>query len=425
MVGFWRHRMAQQKIENGELRNYWGQDVILLGVVDEEPERKEKITQMKFQIENLNERILISKWHYPEYEYGDRLKIRGKLEEPQIFEGFNYQNYLAKEGIFGVMLQPEIELIEKSQGNFLKKFLISFKNKLNESLNKNMPFPQAPFLEALLFGEEGNISQAWKEKLNKTGTRHIAAVSGMNITIFTFLLSDFLLFLGFWRRQAFYSSIVLISLYILMIGAPASAVRAGIMAGLFLIAQHFGRLAVGSRTIVLAATIMLVLNPLLLISDIGFQLSFLAVMGLIYFQPILFDFFKKIPSSFQLRYNFSGTLSAQIFTFPLLIYNFGQISPISPLTNIFILPLLPFITISGFIFAVLGIVWERAGQILAWPVHLLLTYLIKTIDLFSEISWATLTLKNIHWIWLTLAYLILTFITWRLNEKQKLKFLNY
>lgn len=68
-----------------------------------------------------------------------------------------------------------------------------------------------------------------------------------------------------------------------MIGAPASAVRAGIMVGLFLIAQHFGRLAAGSRIIVLAATIMLVFNPLLLISDIGFQLSFLAVMGLIQF----------------------------------------------------------------------------------------------------------------------------------------------
>jgi len=310
--------MARLKIENNELKNYWGQNTTFVGVVVEEPERREKTTKLIIQIENLNQKVLITKWHYPECEHGDKLRITGKLEEPETFgdlstplrASFNYKEYLAKDGIFGVIYRPKIELLEKNQGNSLKKFLISIKNKLKESLNRAISFPQAPFLEALLFGEEGSISKSWKDKLNLTGTRHIAAVSGMNITILTFLLLNFLLALGFWRHHAFYLSIIFIFLYILMIGAPASAVRAGIMATLFLAAQHLGRISAGSRAIVLTATIMLISNPLLLALDIGFQLSFLAIMGLIYLQPILFNFFKRLPNNFQLRYNLSGTLAA-------------------------------------------------------------------------------------------------------------------
>lgn len=425
VAGVWRYQIAQLKIENNELKNYFGQNIALIGIIDEEPDKREKTTKLTIKLENLNEKVLITKWHYPEYEYGDKLKITGFLEQPQIFEGFNYKDYLAKDGIFALIYQPTIELIEKNQANSLKSFLISAKNKLKESLNKAMPFPQAPFLEALLFGDEGNISQNWKEKLNLTGTRHIAAVSGMNITILTFLISNFLLRLGFWRSQSFYFSIILIFFYILMIGAPSSAIRAGIMATLFLVAQHFGRVSTGSRVVVFAATCMLAFNPLLLISDVGFQLSFLAIMGLIYLQPIFSAFFKKIPDFFQLRYNLSGTLAAQIFTLPLLIYNFGQISIVSPLTNILILPFLPLVTILGFIFSTIGIISEILGQVLSWPVHFLLTYLIKTIDWFSRIPWTTLTFQNVNFIFLLISYFVLTLLTWRLNEKQKLKFLKY
>jgi len=444
VLGIWRYQLAQLKILNSKLRNYTSGDisslhskynnreevVSLIGIVIQEPDIREKTIKSIIEVENLegetiNEKILVTAWRYPEYKYGDKLKIRGKLENPQEFEGFNYKDYLAKDGIYLVMNFPEIELISRDGGIFLFKSLFSFKEKLKESLNKVMPRLQSVILEALFFGEEGNISKEWKEKLNLTGTRHITAVSGMNITIITFLLLNFLLILGFWRNQAFYFSIILIMLYILMIGAPASAVRAGIMAGLFLLAQHFGRVSAGSRAIVFAATLMLAFNPLLLKSDVGFQLSFLAILGLIYLQPIFLDLFKKIPNFLQLRNNLAATLAAQIFVLPILVYNFGQISIISPLTNILILPLIPLIAILGFIFSFIGIFWRILGQILSWPAWFLLTYILKIIDWFSKISWTTLTLKNIHWIFIIISYLILGGIVFWLNKKQKLKFLNY
>lgn len=434
VLGIWRHQVVSSKIENSAIKNFIGEEVTLIGLVNKEPDIREKSTKLTIQTEktvgetrspSIGGRVLVTTWRYPEYQYGDELKIIGKLETPEVFEGFNYQDYLAKDGIFAVIYFPEIELIAKNQGNFLQKSLISFKNKLEESLNKVMSRPQSAILEALFFGKEGNISKEWKEKLNLTGTRHITAVSGMNITIISAILLNFLLMLGLWRNQAFYLSIILIILYILMIGAPSSVVRAGIMAILFLTAQHFGRQSAASRAIVIAAAFMLLQNPLLLRLDVGFQLSFLAVMGLIYLQPAFSDFFKKIPDFLQLRYTLTATLAAQVFTLPILVYNFGRIPIISPIANILILPTIPFITILGFIFSFLGIFWQSLAQILSWPAWLFLTYIVKIVDFSSKIPWASLALENIHWIFVIISYLILAYFIFRLNQKRKLKFLNY
>lgn len=432
VLGIWRHQVTLLGIENSKIKNFIGQNIILLGLVDKEPKIKEKITQLEVKIDG-SEKILVTTGKYPEYKYGDRIEISGKLENPDIIEGFstqdgpasgwNYKDYLVKDGILAVMNFPKIDLVGKNQGNRFMSVLFSFKNKLKESLNRALPRPESAILEALLFGEEQNFPEDLKEKFNLTGTRHLAAVSGMNITIVSAILVSFLLLLGFWRQQAFYFAIIILIFYILMVGAPASALRAGIMAILFLTAQHFGRLSSASRLIVLAATIILAFNPLLLKLDIGFQLSFLAIMGLIYLQPVFLELLKKIPNTFQLRNSLASTLSAQVFTLPILIYNFGQISLISPLANILILPIIPFVTIFGFIFSFIGIFFQYLGQILSWPAYIMISYLLKVIDYFSKISWASLVLKNIHWIFLLISYLILGFTVWRIQEKQKLKFL--
>jgi len=449
VLGIWRYQSALSRIENSPLQKFIGKEVTFIGLINEEPEIKERSIKFEVKINKIEEKILVTTNRYPEYQYGDKLKITGKLEEPQeydpkslkatgspateggIGEGFNYKNYLLKDGILAVMNFPKIELVDAStqlsvnQGNFLKKTLISFRQKLEESLNKILSRPHSAILEALLFGKEENISKNWKEKLNLTGTRHIAAVSGMNITIIANLIFGFLLWLGLWRHQAFYFSTILIIFYILMIGAPASAIRAGIMGLLLLTAQHFGRFSSASRSIVFAATLMLLQSPLILRWDIGFQLSFLATLGMINLQSILSEKLKKIPDVLQLRNNLSATLAAQIFVFPILIYNFGQISFISPITNILILPLIPSLTILGFIFSFIGIFWQGLAQILSWLAWLGLTYILKIVDFSSKISWVSLTFKNVPWIFLIISYLILAIIVWQLQKSQKLKFLLY
>jgi len=432
---FW-HRKAELSFLDNELGQYNGQEVVLTGIVVDEPETKEKSTKLKIKsrelevqgkVFNTSGYVLVTCWRYPEYRYGDKLKITGKLESPPVFENFNYRDYLKKDKIYSVIGFPEIRIIGSDFGNPLMGPLFSFKNKFRQISRQLISMPQEGLLEALAFGDENNLSQEWKDKLNFTGTRHIAAVSGMNTTIISVLLLSFLLSLGFWRKQAFYLSIVLLVFYILMIGAPASAVRAGIMAALFLFCQHSGRMNVSSRAIIFAALLMLIFNPLILALDVGFQLSFLAILGMVYLQPLFSEILKKIPDFkfFPLKTTLQATLSAQVFTLPILIYNFGYMPLISPIANILIVPFLAPITILIFIFGFSGIIFWPLAVFLSFFVWLSLTYLTGIIDLFSRIPFASLRFENVHWIFLLISYVVLILIIWKIQESQRLKFLKY
>jgi len=424
VTGIWRHQATELKITNSELRSYndLEKNITLKGQVIGEPDIRANNIKLTIRPENIDGKILVTANRYPEYQYGDKLKITGKLETPQDFGEFSYQNYLKKDGIYSVMSWPEIELIEKNQGNFIYAKILNFKNKLRESIYQNLSPPQSSILGAVILGDKRKISEDLKQKLNISGVRHITAISGMHIMILSGILMYLGIALGLYRGQAFYFAITLLLLFIIMAGAPASAIRAGIMGGLFLLAQKVGRLKSASRVIVFAAAVMLAFNPLLLKLDVGFQLSFLAVMGIIYLMPIFqYYFLKRFPIKF-LGGLLSMTLAAQVFTLPILIYNFGYMSLIAPITNILIVPFLPFIMISGFIFGLSGMILQPLGWVLSWPSWLLLTYLVKVIDFFSQVPKANFA---ISWIWLMVFYLILGYFIWRLQEKQKLKFLNY
>lgn len=246
----------------------------------------------------------------------------------------------------------------------------------------------------------------------------------MHIIILAGILMWLGMALGLWRTQAFYFAIAFLILFIIMVGFPASAVRAGVMGGMFLFAEKIGRMKTADRALVFVAVLMLFQNPLLLRYDVGFQLSFLATLGIIYLLPVFQDYLKKIPIDF-LKSILAMTLAAQVFTLPIIIYNFGYMSLVSPITNILIVPFIPFIMIFGFVFGFLGMVWQTLGWIFSFPALFLLTFITKIIDFFSQLPFVYLTIKNISWFWLIIAYSILTIITWRLNQKQKLKFLDY
>jgi competence protein ComEC len=437
LLGIWRHQIAELKTMNNELRRFndLEENITLIGIVSAEPDAREANTKLTVKVDEVQTetgslpvdgKVLVTTQKYPQYQYGDKLRITGNLLTPKEFEDFNYKDYLAKDGIYSVIYWPEIELIKEDQGSFVFAKILRFKNKLRETIYQNLSPPQSSILGAMILGDKSRMSENLKEKLNITGVRHITAISGMHIMILSGILMLLGLSLGLWRSQAFYFALILLCLFIIMVGLPASAIRAGIMGGLFLWGQKMGRLSSSSRAIVIAAALMLAVNPLLLRLDVGFQLSFLAVMGIIYLMPSFQNWFKFLPNPgiFPLRSLLSMTLAAQVFTLPILIYNFGYMSLVSPFTNILIVPLLPYIMASGFIFGLIGMIFQPLGWILSLPCWLLLAYLKSIVDFFSQISWASLTL-GISWAWLAISYLILGLITWRLNEKQKLKFLEY
>jgi competence protein ComEC len=219
-----------------------------------------------------------------------------------------------------------------------------------------------------------------------------------------------LIALGLWRKQAFYFVLILIFLFIIMVGAPASAVRAGIMGAILLYAQKIGRLSNATQIMVFAGAIMLIFNPFLLRYDVGFQLSFIAVIGLVYIKPIFDGWWGKL-----LKKEYIGsvleiidtTIAAQISVLGILVYNFGRISFISPITNILIVPFVTLLTIIGLVF-IGGVMMSMfLGKILLWPAYLGSAYVLRIIDWFAKIPWAAKEISGVHWIWLMGYYIIL------------------
>lgn len=393
LTGTWRGQLIEDKISDSELHYYneRGKIVSLAGKVVAEPDIRE--THVKLTLGNLESvegKVLVSTFKYPEYKYGDVLRIKGVLEEPEEFESFNYREYLQKEGIYSVSYFPEIELIGKGKGNFFYSKILDFKEKLRRVIEENLSPPHSSILSALILGDKRQISEDWKEKLNLAGLRHLTAVSGMHVAVLTVILMNLFLGFGLWKRQAILSSLFLIALFIIITGLQASALRAGIMGGILLFGQYFGRGGFSPRLIIIAAFFMLLANPQLLRYDVGFQLSFLAMMGIIYLGPVFQNWLKKVPEFLQLRSIVAMTFSAQVFTLPLLIYNFGYFSLVSPLTNVLVVPLLPFLMGFGFAFVLLGAVFQPLGWILSLPVWLLLNYLIKIIEWFSQLPFSAI-----------------------------------
>lgn len=441
--GIWLHSSAESRIIENALRQYNNSknSFVLTGTIVAEPDVRENSVQIVFRVNSIDGvdfsysenkdkigNVLLFTNRYPEYRYGDKLKVKGSLENPPVFEDFNYKNFLSKKGIYSIVRQPQIELLEEANSQritlLIRRKILDFKARLREIVYSNLSPPQSSILGAMLFGDKSRLSDELKNKLNIVGLRHITCVSGMHIAILTTILMSLLIGLGLWRQFAFYLTSILIILFIGMIGFQASAVRAGIMGILFLIGQNFGRKSFSSRAIITAATIMLALNPLLLVNDIGFQLSFLAIIGIIYFAPVFQKWFRRIPNIFQFRNVLAMTLAAQIFTLPILIYNFGYISLIAPISNILIVPLLPYILGSGFLFAFTGIFSQTLAWILSLPCWFLLTYLIKILNFLSQ-EWAIKVIKDVHWLWLLVLYLVLGIIVWKLNKNREASFLNY
>lgn len=402
-------------------KDHSDEKITIAGYVAKEPDVRSNNTKLTIQTEQ--GRVLVTTRKYPGYKYGDELIITGELEAPTVFEDFNYQGYLAKDGIYSVMYYPKIEPTGKNHGGFFYKTIYSFKNKMKQAVEKSMPLPEVAILEALTLGNKKSLTENLKEQLNITGTRHVTAISGMHIIILIKALMILLIGIGLWRGQAFYFALALMILFIIMVGAPASAIRAGIMGGILLFAEKIGRLNNSGRAIVFAGAVMLAINPLLLKFDVGFQLSFLAVLGIVYIKPILDGWVAKITKKQEIKFwvNFiTMTLAAQIATLPILVYNFGRISFISPLANVLIVPLLPYIMGAGFIFSLASVIWSFLGKILIWPAWFFFAYVTKLVELFSKIPFAAKEITNVHWIWLVGYHILLIgFLIWYRKRKSR------
>lgn len=253
-------------------------------------------------------------------------------------------------------------------------------------ISQTLPEPHAGLLAGIIFGIKASLPAELKNALITTGTLHIVALSGMNISILITVVNKTLL--RFVRRPiANLISTGLIIGFIALVGASASVVRAAIMGVITLLSINFGRNRWPLFIWVLAITIMLLLNPLW-VSDISFQLSALASLGILLFGNTSQKQVHGILGFFEddLRI----TLAAQVFTIPLILFQFQRISLISPIANILIGWLIQPIMIAGFVLVTVGLVWMPLAQVVAWFIWVPLAFVIQVILLTSRVPFASI-----------------------------------
>ncbi|MBI3046489.1 MAG: ComEC/Rec2 family competence protein [Candidatus Harrisonbacteria bacterium] len=359
-------------------------------------------------------KIKINARRYPGFEYGDSVRVIGVIKKPPLIS----ENYYKKEGISGLINFPAIELLEKEQGNFIKASLLDFKEKIVGTFKKFLPQEKAALLAGLTLGAREDFSKELQEKMSLSGTTHLVALSGYNISVISITIASlFGLFLS--RSVSFYASVLVIILFVLMTGGEASVVRAAIMGIIAIMAKESERIFSIRNAIIIAAFLMVLANPKVLVFDLGFQLSFFALLGIVYLLPVLEKLFKiKSPGVLKWKENTLTTLSAQLAVIPFLLGAFGKFSVFSLVSNVLIAEAIPITMALGFLMAGLGLISDFLASITALAVNLFLIYELWIIDLFSQFTLPVAS-ESFSFLAAVIYYLLLIGVVYALNWKLK------
>lgn len=409
-LGF-RLQAFRPKIGPEDLASYNGHSLTLFGRVSEEADVDYKSRRLTVEVQGQAKgQILVTTNLYPVYDYGDFLKISGLLETPPRIEGFDYESYLARYDIYSVMYYPKIGRASGAltwpQQAYAR--LLSLKVKIKDIINANLPEPEAGLADALLLGYRRTV---YREDLNifaRVGLSHMIAISGSHITILSAMIINFFLALGFRRRRALIIIFGFLILYPLITGLAASAVRSAVMGALAFLAVYHHRSSSLIRALVFSAALMLAFNPQLLRADIGFQLSFAAILGIIYIYPLgekaTRRFLEKRLAGERLKNilktglnTINLTLVSQIVILPIALINFKQLSIIAPLANVLVLwtfpPLLASLIIGIFLSALL----PAAGIIWFLPAYFLLKFIFAVSGFLARPAWAAVNINGFNW----------------------------
>lgn len=406
LLGAARYQTAQPDITPLDLAWYndSGEPAEVVGVVIRPADVRDTHTQVTVRAEmvNLEEglgtqtirgRVLAYLPVTTEVHYGDRVRLWGLLQTPPEDEEFSYKDYLARQGIHSYMPYAVGEVLESGKGSPVLRGLYAFREKGLALIYRYLPDPEASLLAGIVLGYESGIPEDVDQAFKDTGTTHIIAISGFNITIVSGFISIlFSRLLG--ERRGAVAAVIAISMYTILVGTDAAVVRAAIMGGFSLFARQVGRRQHGLNSLAITAGLMAVANPMVL-WDVGFQLSFAATLGLIIFaEP-----WEGAVEGWMSRFMPAGrarrmtapvseyvllTLAAQVTTLPLIAYHFGRLSLVSLPANIAILPAQPPVMVLGGLSVLAGSVVTQLGQVLAYGVYPFLTYTIRVVEWFAR-----------------------------------------
>ncbi|HEX5838556.1 MAG TPA: ComEC/Rec2 family competence protein [Anaerolineales bacterium] len=401
-------------------------DLLITGTIVEPPDYRDNYTNLRVEVSGVDTGdgdlpaeglILVRVSNNQTYHYGEILRLRGKVRTPPENEDFSYRDYLAARHIHSYMTNAFVTVLPGRGGNPFLRATFAIKDRSLENVYRMFPDPESSLLAGILLGVDTGLTGELQDAFKNTGTAHIIAISGFNMSIIAAIFVTFFSrFLGARRGAAL--AILGIVTYTILVGGGAAVVRAAIMGSLALFARQVGRRQFALNTLLVVALLMCLWNPLY-IWDVGFQLSFFATLGLIlYAEP-----FSRFANGLITRYFPSSTgekaaqlfsefvlltLAAQVTTIPIMAYHFQRLSLVSFLANPFILPVQPAVMILGGLAVLLSLIWFPLGQIAAWVAWPFVVYTIRMVEMFNRMPRGTLVLGELS-IWFVIFFYIVLF----------------
>jgi competence protein ComEC len=420
LVGVVRMEYAASQFQESAFIDSIGQTVSLTGQVIREPDERETFTQLYVNVGD--ERVLVRTSRFIDVQYGDVVQVNGALDRPEQFETdtgrlFDYPNYLKVRDVQYIVSFAQVTVVETEGGNPVVGWLYEVKGHFAAAVSRSLPPPQSDLGLGLLLGVTQGLGDELEKAFRQTGLIHIVVLSGYNVM----LVIGFFWWVSSWvlpLRGRVLLSLLGIVLFAIMVGLSATVVRASIMASILLFAKYIGARYDVLRALLFAGFVMVLINPYLLLYDLGFQLSFMATLGLVLFLPVFEEHLATKTPQVGLRDIFLATAVTQVFVLPLLIFHIGEVSVVAVVVNMLVLPIVAVVMALTFATGLLSMTVPVFVSPVALLTHTVLSYIILVVEWFAAWPWAAAKLPPITVFELLMMYAAL-FVVWYVWQSKK------
>ena len=336
---------------------------------------------------------LVQRRNAPYFRYGDRVIVRGAPQKPEPIDGFDYPAYLASHGITATMFALDAQVVGEG-GTLWRKWVYSLRNRLNDSIDRSMPYPESALAAAVLLGKRDSLPDELAEEFRGAGAAHLLAISGLHVGVLLAVVAGSAAWLlGRQRPTYLIVAGAAVWLYALVAGAPPSALRAAAMGSVYLAALGFGRPSSVLPALALAAALMTAVSPGL-VRQISFQLSFAAVAGIALVLALWGG---------RLNWGVSPaagwgkavmgwavslavvSVAATLATWPLVAATFGEVALLGVPASLLAVPVMAPLIVTAAGAAALGVVAPPLGVALGWVAAAPAAWLIGVVSVFP--SW--------------------------------------
>ncbi len=384
----------------------------LTGIVAVEPDYRDdrillRVNAESIFIHNQNQAtsglVLVEAARSARVAYGERIRATGLLTTPPSWDTFSYADYLMRQGIFSRMPNAAVEVLSRGHGNPLQALLIELRQSVKHNIGAVLPDPQAGLLTGILTGDESSISAELTDDFSRVGASHVVAISGFNMVIVSAIVFRVMLALAGDKSFAAFCAVTIVLVYAIFVGGSPGVMRAALMSSLLIIGDLLRRKSFKPASLACAALILLAIDPNAL-HDLGFQLSFCAVLGLVLFADRLSKGLKSLLQRFlperSAQYTHGllaeplvATLAAQVTTLPLTLLYFSKLSLVALPVNLLIVPAQSALLVLGLLAVAVYVFVPPLGSLLLWADMLFLSWTIQVVRAFAQLPFAELVIN--------------------------------